>query len=258
MDIIVYYEGLEDLSSLAVSSEDTDYPKENLQDRSPETLFKPASVASPIVIDMDFGLGSELAADSLILLNHNLYTKGCGIKLAYDDTGFPADDAYVIGSAGAYHEETAADEPIWKEEFVKTAVHRYWTLTIENTLMFWLGGILLGSKYTGEVFLPRVRTLQPHLAIDYTHSGVRIAVEKGATKRYREYNTYSRTSAERASMNTVAEAIGSMYHSIVLYVADESLLMQAEFVNPFKDSLRRHEDNRWKFTVLEIPQVGIP
>jgi len=250
----LYYEALEDLADLIVSSEASGFPKENLQDRSPETWFKP-TVTTAVRIDMDFGSGSERAADSLILCGHDLFTQSSGIKLAWDASSFPADEGFVIGNGG-YHGAVSADEPIWRETFIDPGAKRYWSLYINTcTAAFHLGAIFLGSKFEGEVFLPRVRRKQPNLAIDYTYGGTRLAVEKGSMKRYREYNTYSRTTSELSNMEDVAEEIGSMYHSIVLYVADESLLMQAEVVKPFQSSLRRHEDWRWKIAFLELPQV---
>jgi len=256
MIITIHYEALEDLNALQVSSQDSGFPKENLLDRSPETWFKP-DTTSAITITMDFGTGLERMADGLVLVGHDLYTQSSGIKLAYSATGvWGGEEVYVVGSSGAYHTAIITDEPIWREKFTLTPARRYWRLSVNTcTAVFHLGGIFLGSQYEGEVFLPRMRRLQPEVAVDYTHGGTRLATEKGTSKRYREYNTYSRAGSELSNMEDVADEIGSMYHSVVLYVKDESLLMQAEIVKPFQSSLKRHEDWRWKVAFLELPQV---
>lgn len=254
MEINIYYLALEDLSSLAASSEDSDYPKENLQDRSPETLFKPDTTAA-VRIDMDFG-ASGRAADSLIIGNHDLYTQGSGIKLGWDTSGFPADEGYVIGSGGSYHSAVSGDESIWREHFTEVVAKRYWSLYIDScTAAFQMGSIFLGVKYTEDVFLPQIRRRQPHVAVDYTDGGTRIANKKGTTKRFRQYRTQSRTATEESLMDGVAEEIDSIYHSVMLYVSSESLLMQSEFVEPYEMSKEAYEDFGWQFALLEIIQA---
>ena len=121
-------------ASITTGGEESDYVIENISDRNWNSRWQNDDNNETVQIDFDFG--STIQPDYLILANHNLQDTGYGIKFEYGTGGvggsFSAVD-YLVGSAGAYHDYVAANDPIWKETFTAPgSAYQYYRLTIED------------------------------------------------------------------------------------------------------------------------------
>lgn len=139
-----YFDNHTEKGTVTTTSEHSDYPKENLQDRDKHTFWRPGNATTPQQIDFD--LGSAMQVQALIIAHDNLYTKNVGLKLivdSNDQAGFP-NPQYIIGSSTAPHDPTADDQPLWYERLAFALTKRYWRVEL------YTGGqtdILVGDIY---------------------------------------------------------------------------------------------------------------
>jgi hypothetical protein len=133
---------INDDSDLTPSTEDEDYPVENIYDRVAARVFRGTSkTALSIIID----LGAAVQCDTFAIINHN-FTQGATITLKNGTSSPPTDVVAVI----AWREFD-----IWKT--FAAISRRYWSITIadSNSEYLAIGQILLGSK----INLPRARRI---------------------------------------------------------------------------------------------------
>jgi|GEM_PF-6258220 len=129
---LFYFDNLTEKGTLTVTSEDSDFPKENLQDRDQHSFWKPGNATSPQIITVD--LGSAMTARAMLLVHENLYTKSIGLKLIVDASDSPlfTNPVYLVGSAGSYEAPTSDDEPLWYERFSINWTKRFWRFMLNT------------------------------------------------------------------------------------------------------------------------------
>jgi hypothetical protein len=120
---LFYMDNLTERGVLTATSAATGFPVSNLQDRDLKTYWKPSTVATQIITNT---LTSALSSQACIIIHDNLYTLGYGLKVyGADDAGFTANVVYAVGSAGAYHAVTSADQPVWYERYAALLTKQY-------------------------------------------------------------------------------------------------------------------------------------
>lgn len=136
---IFYYRAADEASSISVTSEETDYPKENLQDRSERTLWKATSNADQ---NLDIDWGSATACDYVILGGHNLYSVGATVTVKYSDD---ASTYYTAGSG-----VPASNDPFLIT--FSSASHRYWRIVLSSgSAAYQAATLFIGSKFSHTI-----------------------------------------------------------------------------------------------------------
>ncbi len=136
---IFYYRAADEASSIAVTSEATGYPKENLQDRSEHTKWK-STDATDQNLDVDWG--SAIACDYVILGGHNLYTAGATVTVQYSDD---ASTYYTAGSG-----VPGSNDPFLVS--FTSASHRYWRVVLSTgSVAYELATLFIGSKFSHTI-----------------------------------------------------------------------------------------------------------
>lgn len=120
-------------ATLTLNTLDEDaFPKENMQDRNENTLWKCDTANTSGYIQID--LGADRAVDYVILGNHNYTNTGVGIVISYcdDNDGTFATEIAPIGALDptVYHDYTSGDADRWFETFTQVT-KRYWRIYLE-------------------------------------------------------------------------------------------------------------------------------
>lgn len=229
-DFSFYAQSIDDATlTLNTLDEATGYPKENLQDRNKNTVWKcdTANISGYIQID----LVTARACDFLILGSHNYTDTNYGIKLAYDsadDPGF-AGITYSIGSAIAYHDYQAADETNWIQ-IIQSRSKRYWRLYLEA-----MGAAT--NQQIGTIFLGTAFDLakNPELISDIS-SGYDVSINQAAggtrygqianttVRRHWEYDWSYITESEKTKYETWRDLIfmGDKFSLHPFYFTDDN------------------------------------
>jgi len=120
-NIKVAYLNILGISLLAVSSENTSFPKYRLYDRDIGKLFKGTAFASPFVIYVDQEATTIYEIDRLIIpVGHNLNGLACSLR--YSTDAFSGDDHEAVGW-------TQGDALLIDKTFT-AQTKRYWKLNV--------------------------------------------------------------------------------------------------------------------------------
>lgn len=126
-------------AAISASSEDGEFPVENMFDWRPNDFFKPASVASPVTVDID--LDEEVTADYLAFYSQNLFGLSGTIKLQYHNGSGYIDASPVIAPT--------SNAP--RMVFFAAQISDKWRLVMDASDIFAIGVVSFG-QYMG---LPR-------------------------------------------------------------------------------------------------------
>lgn len=126
----LYFTNALDLATLAVSSENATYPKENLQDRDRASKTRPGTAGAYTIT---ITCPAPVTMRAVILANHNLYTKAAtGIYVQGSTSGGFGSPENLIGTPSVPHAPVAGDEPNWKEVFAADKTYQYWRVGVNG------------------------------------------------------------------------------------------------------------------------------
>lgn len=133
---------IDDDATITPSTEDSDYPAENLYDRQAAKVFKCTSLTT-LTILIDFG--AAIAANSIGIINHN-FTSGVSISLKADNFSPPT----TVRVSPAYRQYD-----IWAPFTDPAARYFLLTITDTNTEELQIGQLVIATR----VALPRARRI---------------------------------------------------------------------------------------------------
>jgi hypothetical protein len=138
---ILYENRFEDSTSLTASDTDTGFAVSNITDWRTYTLWKANSTGThTITIDTE---DTAASADTLGIIGHNLGSIGSTVSIQVS-TNSSFDTETTVASAI----NPTSDDRLIYEEFVTTAVGRYWKMTINapSTPFAKMGVAVLGNR----------------------------------------------------------------------------------------------------------------
>lgn len=135
---IGYENHFETASTVTASSEDTDFPVENVYDWLTTDFFKPASVASDVTITTTFS--SSVSADYFAIYAHDLHDNGGTYKLQYWD-GAAWQDAFSVVTP-------TNGKP--RVNYFTSQSSDQWRVVFTATSIFSIGVISFGARLTFE------------------------------------------------------------------------------------------------------------
>ena len=139
-------------AATTASSTEAGFAAADLHDYKPWKIWKSAVVTSPINIVLDLGVGNEVTADYLAIINHNLTSLGGTVELL-DGAASPAADQVVAPF-------TPDSDNLHVELFTVTSpARRYWRLQLVHS-----APPFSSAPFIGEVFLGLRTTLTEYMS----------------------------------------------------------------------------------------------
>ena len=171
-DLKFYYHGLEAADIDSITSEATGYPKENLQDRNFNRIWKSSSAPTNQVIHIDLN-EATLSKEYIILGGNNLYSITGAISVGHTDQ---SDYSSIVASV-AYTAATASDEPTMLRNFLAASTDRYW----EINLMSLDSDVEIGNIFIGTDLIHPVPNIWPFPYGD-RFDGISLLTGSGGTR----------------------------------------------------------------------------
>jgi len=223
------YIGSNSAATISATNEASGFPDDNLLDINKNILWK-CGASTTIIFTIDLGVAR--ACDTIALINNdwNNPTSVTGIKLHTendDDGAWDSAVTYAIGGAGSWETDTAADQPIWYEEF-DSALRRYWRLTCvgcSGAVPHKLGTILLGERVDLSLNYDKPRSLSVDYGVETweTSGGRKFSIKRHDDRQSFALKWSALSSANKNKFTTLWEETEGGHLPFLFKDTDDSL-----------------------------------
>jgi len=159
--------------SVAVTGEDSGYPKARLYDRSLGFYFKYTAAAADVTVS-----GNSLAVDTLIVEGHNL--NGISCSWSYSSNG---------SSWTAAHSWTQSGNGQILKQLTSPLTYAYWKFSISSASYFQATEIFMGRAFSVPVIWENNPAFRYVDDVEWirTYGGVDHSIRIGPKRRHRQY-----------------------------------------------------------------------